>query len=96
MLRAFHPRREFNEAINPASVQTWDLVLGVSPGAVVTGVTSSARQYTARFTISGITTQGVLTANVMAGRSRIPLGTRAPHSSPSIPWTSLPRHSRLP
>jgi hypothetical protein len=57
----------FNEAINPASVQTWDLVLGGIAGAAVTGVTVLPGNTTARFTISGITTQGVLTANVMAG-----------------------------
>jgi hypothetical protein len=58
----------FNEAINPASVQTWDLVLGGGiVGATVSAVTVLPGNTTARFILSGIVDQGTLTANIMAG-----------------------------
>jgi hypothetical protein len=57
----------FNEPVNPASVQTWDLVLGGITGAFVSGVTVLTGDTTARFTLSGISAQGTLTAVMMAG-----------------------------
>jgi hypothetical protein len=57
----------FSEAVNPASVQIWDLVLGGLTGAVVTSVTVLPGNTTARFTLSGITEQGTLVATIMAG-----------------------------
>src|SRR4030095_16528080 len=57
----------FNEAISPASVQTWDLVLGGLVGTTVSAVTVLPGNTTARFTISGILDQGTLTASIMAG-----------------------------
>ena len=57
----------FNEAINPASVQTWDLAIGGITGATVTGVTVLPGNTTARFTFSGISAQGPLQMIIMAG-----------------------------
>ena len=57
----------FNEAINPSTVQATDLVLSGLAGASVTGVTVLAGNTTARFTISGITTEGSFTAGIAAG-----------------------------
>jgi hypothetical protein len=57
----------FNEPVDPASVQTWDLVLSNIAGAVVSAVTVLPGNTTARFTLSGITTQGSTTATIMAG-----------------------------
>jgi hypothetical protein len=57
----------FNEPIDPASVQTSDLALSGIAGAVVTGVNVLPGNTTARFTISGITTEGSLTASIAAG-----------------------------
>jgi len=57
----------FNEAISPSSVQTFDLVLGGIVGATVSAVTVLPGNTTARFTLTGIVDQGTLTANIMAG-----------------------------
>jgi hypothetical protein len=57
----------FNEAISPTSVQTWDLVVGGIVGATVSAVTVLPGNTTARFTIAGLVDQGTLTANIMAG-----------------------------
>jgi len=57
----------FNEAISPSSVQTFDLVVGGITGAIVSAVTVLPGNTTARFTLSGIVDQGTLTANIMAG-----------------------------
>ncbi len=56
----------FNEAVDPASVQTSDLTLSGTAGASVTGVTVLAGNTTARFTI-GSTFGGSLTASIPAG-----------------------------
>lgn len=56
----------FNEVIDPSSVQTTDLVLSGIPGAAVTGVTVLPGNTTARFTISGMTQEGTLSANIAA------------------------------
>jgi hypothetical protein len=56
----------FNEAINPATVQTFDLVLGGTTGAIVSTVTVLPGNTTARFTLGNVE-QGALTANIMAG-----------------------------
>ena len=56
----------FNEAVDPASVQTSDLTLSGTSGANVTGVTVLAGNTTARFTI-GSTFGGTLTASISAG-----------------------------
>lgn len=62
----------FNEPVegnplNPGSVQTSDLVLSGIAGAFVSGVTLLPGNTTARFTLSGITTEAVLTASIAAG-----------------------------
>jgi hypothetical protein len=57
----------FNEPVDPASVQTADLVLSGIGGAVVSGVTVLPGNTTARFTLSNITTEGTLTASIAAG-----------------------------
>jgi hypothetical protein len=57
----------FNEAINPATLQASDLVLSGITGATVSAVTVLPGNTTARFTLSGITTEGTLTANLFAG-----------------------------
>jgi hypothetical protein len=59
----------FNEAVDPTSVQTTDLQLSGIPGAFVSGVTVLPGNTTARFTLSGFnpTTEGALTANIAAG-----------------------------
>ncbi len=56
----------FNEAVDPASVQTSDLTLTGTAGANVTGVTVLAGNTTVRFTI-GSTFGGTLIANISAG-----------------------------
>jgi hypothetical protein len=57
----------FNEPVDPASVQTTDLTLGGIGGAFVSGVTVLPGNTTARFTLAGITSEGALTAGVAAG-----------------------------
>jgi hypothetical protein len=57
----------FSEPITPSSVTTGDLVLSGVSGATVTGVTVLTGNTTARFTISGITTEGTLTASIATG-----------------------------
>jgi hypothetical protein len=57
----------FNEAVDPGSVQTTDLVLGGIGGAFVSGVTLLNGDTTARFTIGGVTAEGTLTASIAAG-----------------------------
>ena len=57
----------FNEPVNPASVQTSDLVLSGIGGAFVSGVTVLPGNTTARFTISGIAVEGALSASIAAG-----------------------------
>jgi len=68
----------FNEAIDPASIQTSDLVLSGISGAgggggtgggsvLVSAVSVLPGNTTARFAISGITSEGTLTASIFAG-----------------------------
>ncbi len=57
----------FNEPVAPASVQTTDLTLGGVAGAFVSGVTVLPGNTTARFTLSGISSEGTLTAGIAAG-----------------------------
>jgi PKD domain/RTX calcium-binding nonapeptide repeat (4 copies) len=57
----------FNEAFDPASLQTTDLVLSGIAGVAVTGVTALNGNTTARFTISGVTIEGTLNASIAAG-----------------------------
>ncbi|MBI1760867.1 MAG: putative Ig domain-containing protein [Acidobacteria bacterium] len=57
----------FNEPVDPASVQTSDLALSGIAGATVSGVTVLPGNTTARFTLSGITVEGTLTASIAAG-----------------------------
>lgn len=54
----------FNELINPASVQVSDLTLSGIAGALVTGATVLPGDTTVRFTISGVTVEGTLTATI--------------------------------
>ena len=61
----------FNEAISPSSVQTFDLVVGGITGAIVSAVTVLPGNTTARFTLSGIVDQGTLTANIMESTNSI-------------------------
>ena len=56
----------FNEAVDPTSVQTSDLTLSGASGASTTGVTVLAGNTTARFTLSS-TFGGTLTASIAAG-----------------------------
>ncbi len=56
----------FNEAIDPASVQTTDLTLSGISGSVVTAVSVLPGNITARFTIN-TTAEGALTASIAAG-----------------------------
>ncbi len=57
----------FNEPVDPTSVQTTDLTLGGVGGAFVSGVTVLPGNTTARFTLGGITSEGTLTASIAAG-----------------------------
>jgi hypothetical protein len=57
----------FNEAVDPSSVQPFDLTLSGITGAAVTGVTLLSGNLTARFTLSGITAEGTLTALIAGG-----------------------------
>ena len=54
----------FNEPVLPSSVTTSSLVLSGIAGATVTGATLLPGNTTARFTISGITTEGTLNASI--------------------------------
>ncbi len=56
----------FNEAVDPASVQTSDLMLSGNTGATVTGVSVINSNTTARFTLS-MSFGGALTASIAAG-----------------------------
>jgi hypothetical protein len=56
----------FNEAVDPASVQTTDLTLSGLSGATVTGVSVLPGNTTARFSIGGVSTEGTLTASIAA------------------------------
>ena len=57
----------FNEPIDPTSVQPTDLTLVGIAGASVTGVAVLPGNLTARFTISGLITEGTLTTTIAAG-----------------------------
>jgi hypothetical protein len=54
----------FNEAVDPASVQAGDLVLAGINGAAVNTVTVLNNNTTARFTLSGISSEGTITATI--------------------------------
>ena len=56
----------FNEAVDPASVQTSDLQLTGIAGSSVTGVTVLPGNTTARFTLN-VSSEGTLTATIPAG-----------------------------
>src|SRR5262249_26386320 len=57
----------FNEPVDPSSVQTTDLVLSGIAGAFVSAVTVLRGNTTVRFTLGGITAEGTLTASIAAG-----------------------------
>jgi hypothetical protein len=57
----------FNEAVDPNSVQASDLVLNGLPGAFVSGVTVLSGNTTAEFTIAGVSSEGPLTVSIAAG-----------------------------
>jgi hypothetical protein len=56
----------FNEPVDPASVQTSDLQLSGIAGSSVTGVSVLPGNITARFTLN-VPTEGTLTVNILAG-----------------------------
>lgn len=58
---------QFNEAINPTSVQASDLMVSGIPGASVSNVTVLPGNTTVRFTLTGITSEGNLTTALAAG-----------------------------
>lgn len=65
----------FNEAFDPASIQTSDLTLSGIPGAFVSGVSFLNANTTARFVLSGMTiNEGTLTASIAAGAITDPEG----------------------
>ena len=57
----------FNEPVDPASVQTSDLQLSGIAGASASAVTLLSGNTTARFTLTGITAEGTLVASIAAG-----------------------------
>lgn len=57
----------FNEPIDPASLQTSDLVLSGMGGAFISGLTVLPGNTTARYTIGGVTNEGSITASIAAG-----------------------------
>jgi hypothetical protein len=57
----------FNEAVEPNSVHTNSIALAGLPGAFVSAVTVLPGNTTARFTIGGVTSGGVLAASLAAG-----------------------------
>src|SRR5262249_10435859 len=57
----------FNEPVDPGSVQTSDLALSGLAGAFVSDVTVLPGNTTARFTIGGISAEGTLSAGIAAG-----------------------------
>jgi hypothetical protein len=68
----------FNEAVDPNSVQTTDLHLSGIPGSTVTAVTVINDNMTAEFTIHiAISFSGTLTMNLPAGAITDPLGNPA-------------------
>src|SRR5262245_45762318 len=54
----------FSEPFDPASLQATDLILSGLAGASASSVTALNGNTTARFTISGITSEGTLSANI--------------------------------
>ncbi len=58
----------FNQPITPASITTGSLVLSGITGATVGAVSILPGNTTASFTISGITSDGTLTASIAAGK----------------------------
>jgi hypothetical protein len=57
----------FNEAVDPISVQTTSIALAGLPGAFISSVTVLPGNTTARFTIGGVTSGGVFTVSLAAG-----------------------------
>jgi hypothetical protein len=57
----------FNEAVDPASVQASDLQLSGVIGAIASAVTLLPGNTTARFSLTGITSEATLTATIAAG-----------------------------
>jgi hypothetical protein len=64
----------FSEAIDPATVQTSDLIISGIAGASVSAVSLLNGNTTARFTIGGITREGTLTAVIASGALSDPAG----------------------
>jgi subtilisin family serine protease len=64
----------FSTAVDPNSVHTTSLTLSGVPGAAVSAVTVLAGNTTARFTITGLSTEATLTASIAAGAVTDPFG----------------------
>jgi subtilisin family serine protease len=75
----------FNEAVDPTSIQAADLVL--SRGTVVAAaVLAGTNNRTVRFSLSGLTTSGPLTATVGAGAITDAFGNPGPSAPVQIPF----------
>jgi hypothetical protein len=82
----------FSTTINPSTVTASDLMLTGIPGASVTGVSMLPGNTTARFTISGVTQDGTLTASIASGAIVSSGGSSQPAFSGSYKVASfLPR-----
>jgi extracellular elastinolytic metalloproteinase len=75
----------FNEPVDPASVQAADLTLSGVTGAAVSGVAVLPGDTTARFTITGLTTEGTLTASIPLGAVTDAFGNPGTSFSASYP-----------
>src|SRR5262249_32698436 len=73
----------FNEPVDPASVQTTDLTVSGIAGASVSGVSVLPGNTTVRFTTGGIPTEGALAASIVAGAISDAFGNPGAASSAS-------------
>ena len=82
----------YNQAVDPASVKTSDLVLSGAPGGVVTSATVLPGNTTVRFTLDGFTTDGPLSLEIPAGAITDAFGDPGPAFSTSyvVDFGTLP------
>jgi autotransporter-associated beta strand protein len=84
----------FNEPIMPSSISTSSLVLSGISGAAVGGVTVQPGNTAAQFTLTGITSEGTLTASIAAGavldQFGYPIQAFSGTYYPNIPISAFP------
>ncbi len=90
----------FNQAIDPAMITTSTLHIAGIAGASVTNAVMVSGNTTARFTISGITSEGTLTlsipGNTVYSPAGLPLSAFSANYGVDIPTTALSASPQLP